>query len=70
MTEFKKGDIVKLKSGGPKMTIIRNTVDILAKKTLDNKFDCVWFERDEDPKQDPHYGEFFDYTLELVQKPD
>jgi uncharacterized protein YodC (DUF2158 family) len=42
MPEFKAGDIVRLKSGGPKMTI----------DTIDNSFaTCVWFEGTE-RKQD------------------
>lgn len=43
MDDFKKGDMVKLKSGGPKMTI-----DDIGKYNY-NDFDqakCVWFEKD------------------------
>lgn len=37
MSEFKPGSIVTLKSGGPKMTILRN-------KTDGGFFDCMWFD--------------------------
>ena len=65
METFKKGDIVKLKSGGPNMTVIKQTYDKRSGKTLTDKFDCVWFETD---KPEPHYGEFYGYTLELVKE--
>jgi len=38
MTEFKKGDLVKLKSGGPKMTV--------EELWNDDELKCSWFDKD------------------------
>jgi len=40
-TEFKVGDVVMLKSGGPKMVVIA-----LAEEA--GRCDCVWFDQDAD----------------------
>ena len=55
MALWKVGDVVHLKSGGPKMTVlkIRN----------DRKVNCQWF-IDDDPK--PHCGSF---EPEMLQAP-
>jgi len=37
MKKFKTGDIVQLKSGGPKMTVERVSLD------LDSQYLCQWF---------------------------
>lgn len=39
--EFKKGDVVQLRSGGPKMTVDDTT------KTSGGDLHCVWFVGDE-----------------------
>lgn len=57
MSDIKKGDVVKLKSGGPDMTV------------TDAQFDgdyggvrimCIWFD-----KADVKYGTFVPETLEI-----
>lgn len=42
--EFKPGDVVQLKSGGPKMT-----VQEAYEEHGDNKVICNWFTRDNEP---------------------
>lgn len=44
MTELKKGDVVELKSGGPKMTI-QDIGDYTPTGPEEGAF-CVWFEKD------------------------
>ena len=39
--KFKVGDIVKLKSGGPDMTVKKVTTDYRNEET--DSFDCQWF---------------------------
>lgn len=65
--KFKKGDLVRLKCGGPKMKIVTHTFEALERKTLENKFDCVWHENDGDPATKTYHGEFYDYTLAPVE---
>lgn len=40
--EFKAGDVVQLKSGGPKMTI--NQIGKYGKGSTQDQAKCVWFE--------------------------
>jgi len=54
MSEFKIGDIVQLKSGGPKMTVIEVREE--------NEILCTWF--DEKNKQEG--GIFLSETLKLA----
>lgn len=61
MSELKKGDVVYLKSGGPRMTI-QNIGDYTRIK---NGACCIWF----DGKK--KYEDVFDLdTLELADEPD
>jgi uncharacterized protein YodC (DUF2158 family) len=41
---FKIGDVVRLKSGGPKMTIDRFTFNHATKKDNKDIVECVWFD--------------------------
>jgi uncharacterized protein YodC (DUF2158 family) len=41
---FKIGDIVRLKSGGPPMTVVRLPAVELRGLPLDEEFVCMWFE--------------------------
>lgn len=53
MEEFKLGDVVQLKSGGPEMTIYRIDGSDIA---------CTWF-----VKQEPKYNSFPKEVLEKVE---
>lgn len=64
MGEFKKGDVVQLKSGGPKMTISGNSRDRMSGKTLDDRYDVVFF----DEKNEPVYREFDESVLKLADE--
>ena len=49
MEEFKVGDVVRLKSGGPQMTIEVTPVVIDnygVEKKLEDSAKCTWFEKD------------------------
>ncbi len=47
MSDFKKGDVVQLKSGGPKMTV-ENVADYSGWGAgPENGAKCVWFEKNE-----------------------
>lgn len=60
-SKFKAGDVVKLKSGGPQMTIVGYRQVSLANKTA-TEFLASWF----DTKGILQEGHFFSHTLELV----
>lgn len=53
--KFKAGDVVKLKSGGPHMTVDSYTAS--------GKVVCVWFE---DGKSDDKTGTFAEPSIRLV----
>lgn len=40
---IKKGDVVRLKSGGPQMTVSQYPVETIDKKVIDGKVECEWF---------------------------
>ena len=66
--KFKPGDVVKLISGGPNMAIQGAHYDVLANEYVEDIYDCVWFEKDSDPKQEAHYGPFSAADLLLVKE--
>ena len=59
MTNFKAGDIVQLKSGGPDMTIEK------AEGLTDGKIKCIWFDGDKKT-----HDFFVPETLEIVKDED
>lgn len=63
--KFITGDKVRLKSGGPEMTIRSVHFDVLANRYSDDMFDCIWFEKNKEGKREVHYCPF--YTEELVK---
>ena len=63
--KFTTGEIVRLISGGPDMTIRGTHFDVLANKYSDNMFDCIWFEKNKEGKKEVHYCPF--YTEELIK---
>ncbi|KKL38602.1 hypothetical protein WR30_11120 [Burkholderia contaminans FFH2055] len=58
MATFVKGDVVKLKSGGPKMTV-SSTGDFSFTAGIQDGVQCVWFEGDK-----PHDKVFDGAVLE------
>jgi uncharacterized protein YodC (DUF2158 family) len=59
MAEFKIGDVVQLKSGGPKMTITGRTTGWEKASTTD--WNCTWFDNGTQK-----WGDFHQDTLEAV----
>ncbi len=62
--KFITGDKVRLKSGGPDMTIRGVHYDVLANAYRDDMLDCIWFEINKEGKREVHYCPF--YTNELI----
>jgi uncharacterized protein YodC (DUF2158 family) len=60
--EIKKGDIVKLKSGGPKMTAEAFKWDPFAGKYNESEILCTWFKGEE------RFSEYFNVSA-LVKVP-
>jgi uncharacterized protein YodC (DUF2158 family) len=56
MEKIKKGDIVILKSGGPKMTAGDFETNLFSKKNNEDKILCIWFNGNE------KMSEYFDVT--------
>ncbi len=64
-TRFIPGDKVRLASGGPEMTIRGVHYDVLANEYSSNMFDCIWFHKNNDGKEEVHYCPF--RTEELIK---
>ena len=64
---FEPGDKVRLVSGGPEMTIRGNHYDVLANEYKPNIFDCIWFAKNKDGKEEVHYCPFQDVELEKTR---
>jgi uncharacterized protein YodC (DUF2158 family) len=65
MKKYKKGDKVKLKSGGPTMTVEEYKTSIsqeLKRVESDTSVMCSWFDKNDIR----HYEQFEQDTLELV----
>lgn len=62
---FNPGSKVRLKSGGPDMTIRGQHFDVLTNEYRNNMYDCIWFEKNKDGKQEVHYCPF--YAHELIE---
>ncbi len=62
---FIPGDKVRLVSGGPEMTIRGQHYDVLANEYSTNVFDCIWFAKNKDGKEEVHYCPF--NTDELIK---
>jgi uncharacterized protein YodC (DUF2158 family) len=61
MSEFKKGDVVRLKSGGPKMTI--DNVDNYGTSNKPSiRAACIWFDGGEKKE-----GNFSPETIEIAK---
>ena len=59
---FNAGDVVKIKSGGPKMTIEK--IGPRSSSNAENVAHCVWFDKDDQMK----YGEFLLASLMLASE--
>lgn len=66
-TKFSAGDKVKLVSGGPEMTVRGLHYDVLANEYTTNMFDCIWFDKNKDGKEEVHYCPFLDSELVKVK---
>lgn len=66
-TEFLPGDKVRLISGGPDMTVRGQHYDVLANEYSKSMFDCIWFVKNKEGKDEIHYCPF--QADELVKKP-
>ncbi len=64
-SQFVPGDKVRLVSGGPEMTIRGKHYDVLANEYSANMFDCIWFAKNKDGKEEVHYCPF--QSEELVK---
>jgi uncharacterized protein YodC (DUF2158 family) len=62
MEDFQIGDIVRLKSGGPKMTICGSRDSDYISGAPGAPIDCVWFNQEEEMKT----ASFLQGTLEKV----
>lgn len=56
--KFKTGDKVILVSGGPEMTIRGPHYDVLTNEYNTNMFDCIWFAKNREGKEEVHYCPF------------
>jgi|GEM_PF-1202541 len=56
--KFIIGDKARLVSGGPDMTIRGLHYDVLVNEYRNDMFDCIWFEKTKDGKQEIHYCPF------------
>ena len=61
--KFNAGEKVRLISGGPEMTIRGAHFDVLVNEYRDNMFDCIWFEKNKDGKQEVHDCPFYAHEL-------
>ena len=58
LTQFEPGDKVRLISGGPEMTVRGKHYDVLMNEYKDSMFDCIWFDKNKDGKEEVHYCPF------------
>jgi uncharacterized protein YodC (DUF2158 family) len=65
-SKFLPGDKVRLKSGGPVMTIRGPHFDVLANIYSREMLDCIWFAKNKDGKEEVHYCPFNQDELEKV----
>lgn len=63
--KFVTGDIVRLASGGPDMTIRGIHFDVLANEYKNDMFDCIWFAENKAGKNEAHYCPF--HASELIK---
>ena len=54
--EFLPGDKVRLKSGGPEMTIRGKHYDVMTNEYSEDMLDCIWFAKNKDGKEEVHYS--------------
>lgn len=67
MGEFKIGDVVRLKSGGPAMTVLGETRDI--NRQLTGKLMCTWFESSGKPIEHLFAPESIEKVEALTPRP-
>lgn len=57
------GDKVRLVSGGPEMTVRGNHYDVIANVYSTNMFDCIWYAKNKDGKEEVQYCPFQEAEL-------
>lgn len=62
--QFVAGDKVRLTSGGPEMTVRGLCYDAQTNEYRKNMFDCIWFAKNKDGKDQVHYQPF--HRKELI----
>lgn len=65
--QFKVGDKVRLVSGGPEMTVRGPHYDVLSNMYNPNMYDCIWFAKNKDGKDEVHYCPFSIHELEKIK---
>lgn len=70
--KFQKGDVVRLNSGGPEMTIQgvhkSKSAAVLKMPQPDGYYDCVWFENTNKQNQDVRRSHFHEDELTLIRQ--
>lgn len=56
--KFVAGDKVVLISGGPEMTIRGQHYDVLANEYSSDMYDCIWFAKNKEGREEVHYCPF------------
>jgi len=56
--QFTPGDKVRHISGGPEMAIRGEHYDVAVNAYDTNMFDCIWFAKNKDGKEEVHYCPF------------
>ncbi len=64
--KFLTGDVVRLVSGGPNMTIRGSHYDVLANEYKLDMFDCIWFDKNKEGRKEVHYCPFHYLEIEKV----
>lgn len=70
MEQFVVGDKVQLASGGPLMTVRGQHYDVLSNEYRNDMYDCIWFAKNKDGREEVHYCPFGAGELIKVKQSD